>query len=138
MQIESVKRWTIIILMIAVALLALVIMAQRIDVQSAQNRVTALEVSNQVLFDAAKNNADQVKAMATEANANDALDRGKQKAKASASERLRSNTYAVHKALSTESCATVRMPDGTISMLRSSGGNKDQNILSNSASRTDP
>ena len=138
MLIESVKRWTIIILMIAVALLALVIMAQRIDVQSAQNRVTALEVSNQVLFDAAKNNADQVKAMATEANANDALDRGKQKAKASASERSRSNTYAVHKALSTESCATVRMPDGTISMLRSSGGNKDQNILSNSASRADP
>lgn len=138
MLIESVKRWTIIILMIAVALLALVIMAQRIDVQSAQNRVTALELSNQVLFDAAKNNADQVKAMATEANANDALDRGKQKAKASASERSRSNTYAVHKALSTESCATVRMPDGTISMLRSSGGNKDPNILSNSASRTDP
>lgn len=138
MLIESVKRWTIIILMIAVALLALVIMAQRIDVQSAQNRVTALELSNQVLFDAAKNNADQVKAMATEANANDALDRGKQKAKASASERSRSNTYAVHKALSTESCATVRMPDGTISMLRSSGGNKDQNILSNSASRADP
>ena len=138
MLIESVKRWTIIILMIAVALLALVIMAQRIDVQSAHNRVTALEQSNQVLFDAAKNNADQVKAMATEANANDALDRGKQKAKASASERARSNTYAVHKALSTESCATVRMPDGTISMLRSSGGNKDQNILSNSASRADP
>lgn len=87
MLIESVKRWTIIILMIAVALLALVIMAQRIDVQSAQNRVTTLELSNQVLFDAAKNSTDQVKAMATEANANDALDRGKQKAKASASER---------------------------------------------------
>lgn len=138
MLIESVKRWTIIILMIAVALLALVIMAQRIDVQSAQNRVTALELSNQVLFDAAKNNADQVNAMATEANANDALDRGKQKAKASASERARSNTYAVHKALSTESCATVRMPDSTISMLRSSGGNKDPNLLSNSASSTDP
>ncbi len=138
MLIESVKRWVIIILMIAVALLALVIMAQRIDVQSAKNRVAALEQSNQVLFDAAKSNADQVKAMATEANANDALDRGKQKAKASASERARSNTYAVHKALSTESCATVRMPAGTISMLRSSGGNKDPNILSNSASSTDP
>lgn len=138
MLIESVKRWTIIILIIAVALLALVIMAQRIDVQSAKNRVAALEQSNQVLFDAAKNNADQVKAMVTEANANDALDLGKQNAKASASERARSNTYAVHKALSTESCATVRMPDSTISMLRSSGGNKDPNILSNSASHTNP
>ena len=138
MLIETVKRWTIVALMIAVALLVLVLMAMRVDVQSMQGKVTSLESSNQVLIDAANSNADHVKAMVADAKGNDVLEHGKQKGKAEASERTRSNTYAVHKALSTESCATVRMPDGTISMLRSPSGDKDTNVLSNSTGSTDP
>ena len=138
MLIESVKRWTIIALLIVISLLVLVVMAMRVDVSALQGKTSLLEQTNQNLMEVAKHNADQVRAMIADAKANDELSNTKQQAKATAREQTRSKTYVVHQALSTESCATVRMPDSTISMLRSSGGNKDPNLLSNSASRADP
>lgn len=138
MLIESVKRWAIVALMITVALLVLLIMAMLVDAQSMQSKVTTLEITNQSLLDTAKHNADQVRTMYADAKANDALESSKQKAKAEASKRTRSNAYVVHQTLSTESCSTVRLPGSTVSMLQSSGSNQGGNTLPNSTSSTDP
>lgn len=131
MLIESVKRWTIIALLIVISLLVLVVMAMRVDVYALQGKTSLLEQTNQNLMEVAKHNADQVRAMIADAKANDELSNTKQQAKAAVREQTRSNTYVVHQALSTESCATVRLPDSTISLLRASGGNQDRGALPN-------
>ena len=132
MLIESVKRWSIIVLLIVIALLALVIMAMRVDAAAQQSKASSLEQANQLLIDVAKANADQVRAMAADAKATDLLVTSQQKAKATAREQTRSNTYVIHKALSTEACATVRLPDRAIGMLGPSGSDKDRDPLRNS------
>lgn len=138
MLIESVKRWTIIALLIVISLLVLVVMAMRVDVSALQGKTSLLEQTNQNLMEVAKHNADQVRAMIADAKANDALSNTKQQAKAVVREQTRSNTYVVHQALSTESCATVRLPDSTISLLRASGSNQDASVLPNTTSSADP
>ncbi len=139
MQIESVKRWTIIALLIVISLMVLVVMAMRVDAAALQGKASLLEQTNQNLMEVAKHNAEQIQAMIADAKANDALVTSKQQAKAVVREQTRSKIYVVHQALSTDACATVRMPDSTISLLlRTSGGNKGTDILSNSTSSADP
>ncbi len=138
MLIESVKRWTVVVLMIAVVLLVLVIMAMRVDAQAMQSKVSSLEQANQQLVEVAKDNADQVKAMKADAKANGVLSVSKQQAKAATREQTRSNTYVVHQSLSAEACATVPLPGRTLSMLRTSGSNQDRGTLPDSSGRSDP
>ena len=132
MLIESVKRWAIIVLLIAISLLVLVVMAMRVDATALQSKTSLLEQTNQNLMEVAKHNADQVRAMAADAKATDLLVTSQQQAKAAAREQTRSNTYVIHKALSTEACATVRLPDRAIGMLGPSGSDKDRDPLRNS------
>lgn len=138
MLIETVKRWTIIVLLIAISLLVLVVMAMRVDATALQSKTSLLEQTNQNLMEVAKHNADQVRAMTADAKANSMLSTSKQQAKATAREQTRTTIYAVHQSLSTEAAASVRLPDSTIILLSATGSNKDRGTLPDSTSRPDP
>lgn len=138
MIIETVKRWTIIVLLIAIALLVLVLMAMRIDTAALYGQVTALEQSNIALTEAAANNAAKVRELTADDKANDKLVTGKQKAIGVEREQTRTTIDAVRKSLHTEACATVRLPADTIRMLRPAGSNQNGSPLPNSTRSISP
>lgn len=138
MLIETVKRWTIIALLIAIALLVLVLMAMRVDTAALHGQVTSLEQSNRALVDVASHNAEQVRQLIEDDKANDLLVTDKHKAIAIEREQTRNNIDAVRKSLHTEACAAVRLPDDTIRMLRSAGSNQNGSPIPNSTSSISP
>lgn len=138
MIIETVKRWTIIALLIAIALLVLVLMAMRVDTAALHGQVTSLEQSNSALTEVAANNAAKVRELTSDDKANDQLVTGKHKAIGVEREQTRITIDAVRKSLHTEACSTVRLPADTIRMLRPAGSNQNGSPLPNSTSGISP
>jgi len=138
MLIETVKRWTIIILLIVITLLVLVMMAMRVDAQSMQSKNDVLAQQNQTLMTVATDNAKQVKQLITDNKANDVLSDHRQQGKTTAREQTRRNTYVVHQSLSSESCSTMQLPASTLSVLKHSSDNTNRDALPATAKGADP
>ena len=137
-MIETVKRWTIIALAISVAIAVLVIMAMRVETAVLRGQTESLQQSNQTLLDAATANAAAIKAKSEDAKANDQLTVGKRAAVDAVRSQARRDQHAIQQAMSTEACATVRLPADTIRMLRSAGSNQNGSPLQNSTSSISP
>lgn len=135
---ETVKRWTIIVLLIVIALLAVVVMAMRVDVRAAQSKADALTLQNQQLMTVAADNAKQVKQLIADNQANDVLSDHRQQGKATAREQTRSNAHVVHQSLSSESCSTVQLPVGALSVLRRAGSDTHADAVSVTSKSSDP
>ena len=120
-MIEIVKRWTIIALAILVAVAVLVIMAMRVETASLRTQAESLQHSNQTLFDAATANAAAIKAKIEDAKANDQIAVGKRAAVDTVRTQARRDQHAIQQALSTDACATVRLPADALRLLRPAG-----------------
>lgn len=120
-MIEIAKRWAIIVLLILVAVAVLVIMAMRVETAVLRGQAESLQQSNQTLLDAATANAAAVKAKSEDAKANDQLTVGKRAAVDAVRSQARRDQHAIQQALSTEACATVRLPADALRLLRSAG-----------------
>ena len=120
-MIEIAKRWAIIVLLIFVAIAVLIIMAMRVETTALQGQAQSLQQANQTMLDAATANAAAIKTKSEDTKANDQITVGKRAAVAAVSSQARRDQHAIQQALSTESCATVRLPASAISLLRSSG-----------------
>ena len=137
-MIEIVKRWTIIALAISVAVAVLVIMAMRVETAALRGQTESLQQANQTLLDAATANAAAVKAKSEDTKANDQLTVGKRAAVDAVRSQARRDQHAIQQALSTEACATVRLPASAIRLLRSAGSDSSASGDSPSASRPNP
>ena len=137
-MIETVKRWTIIALAISVAIAVLVIMAMRVETAVLHGQTESLQQSNQTLLDAATANASAVKAKSEDAKANDQLTVGKRSAVDAVRSQARRDQHAIQQALSTEACATVRLPADALRLLRSTGSDSSADRDSASSSRPHP
>ena len=137
-MIETVKRWTIIALSILVAIAVLVIMAMRVETAALRGQTKSLQQSNQTLLDAATANAAAIKAKGEDTKANDQLTVGKRVAVDAVRSQARRDQHAIQQALSTEACATVRLPADALRLLRSAGSDSSASGDSPSASRPNP
>ena len=137
-MIETVKRWTIIALAILVAIAVLAIMAMRVETAALRGQTESLQQANQTLLDAATANAAAIKAKGEDTKANDQLTVGKRVAVDAVRSQARRDQHAIQQALSTETCATVRLPASAIRLLRSAGGDSSASGDSPSASRPNP
>lgn len=137
-MIEIVKRWTIIALAILVAVAVLVIMAMRVETATLRGQTESLRQSNQTLLDAATANAAAIKAKSEDTKANDQITVGKRAAVDAVRSQARRDQRAIQQALSTEACATVRLPDSAIRLLHSSGSDSRASGDADSASRPHP
>ena len=137
-MIETVKRWTIIALAILVAVAVLVIMAMRVETAVLRGQAESLQQSNQTLLDAATANAAAIKAKSEDTKANDQLTVGKRAAVDAVRSQARRDQHAIQQALSTEACATVRLPADALRLLRSAGSDSSASGDSPSASRPNP
>ena len=137
-MIETVKRWTIIALAILVAVAVLVIMAMRVETAVLRGQAESLQQSNQTLLDAATANAAAIKAKSEDTKANDQLTVGKRAAVDAVRSQARRDQHAIQQALSTEACATVRLPADALRLLRSAGSDSSADRDSASSSRPHP
>ena len=137
-MIEIVKRWIIIALAILVAIAVLVIMAMRVETAVLRGQTESLQQSNQTLLDAATANAAAVKAKSEDTKANDQLTVGKRAAVDAVRIQARRDQHAIQQALSTEACATVRLPADALRLLRSTGSDSSADRDSASSSRPHP
>jgi predicted Holliday junction resolvase-like endonuclease len=137
-MIEIVKRWTIIALAILVAVAVLAIMAMRVETSSLRGQVQSLEQANQTLIDAATANAEAIKAKSKDTKSNDQLTVGKRAAVDAVRGQARRDQHAIQQALSTEACATVRLPDSAIRLLRPAGSDPSTSGDLESSSRPHP
>ena len=137
-MIEIVKRWIIIALAILVAIAVLVIMAMRVETAVLRGQTESLQQSNQTLLDAATANAAAVKAKSEDTKANDQLTVGKRAAVDAVRSQARRDQHAIQQALSTDACATVRLPADALRLLRSTGSDSSADRDSASSSRPHP
>ena len=137
-MIETVKRWTIIALAISVAIAVLVIMAMRVETAVLRGQTESLQQSNQTLLDAATANAAAVKAKSEDTKANDQLTVGKRAAVDAVRGQARRDQHAIQQALSTEACATVRLPADALRLLRPTGSDSSAGRDSASSGRPHP
>lgn len=137
-MIEIVKRWAIIALTILVAVAVLVIMAMRVETAVLRGQTESLQQSNQTLLDAATANAAAIKAKSEDSKANDQITVGKRAAVDAVRSQARRDQHDIQRALSTEACATVRLPDSAIRLLRSAGSDSSASGDADSSSRPNP
>ena len=137
-MIEIAKRWLIIVLLISVGIAALVIMAMRVEATALRGQAQLLQQANQTLLDAATANAAAIKAKSDETKANDQITVGKRGAVAAVRSQARRDQHAIQQALSTETCATVRLPASAIRLLRSAGSDSSADRDSASSSKPHP
>ena len=137
-MIETVKRWTIIALAISVALAVLVIMGMRVETAVLRGQTESLQQSNQTLLDAATANAAAIKAKSEDTKANDQLIVGKRAAVDEVRSQARRDQHAIQQALSTEACATVRLPADALRLLRPTGSDSSAGRDSASSGRPHP
>lgn len=137
-MIEIVKRWIIIALAIFVAIAVLVIMAMRVETAVLRGQTESLQQSNQTLLDAATANAAAIKAKSEDTKANDQLIVGKRAAVDEVRSQARRDQHAIQQALSTEACATVRLPADALRLLRPTGSDSSAGRDSASSGRPHP